>query len=176
MWFFLSSPMITLDTHYFLKLLRGNYKKISKIFYKTNNIKTEEKQQPAYLCLLKDQSIKNTKYDPPNYLLNALGWQIINLLNADTWTCYTWKWRFWKSCLLIPLNLQKTMNADVKPFSKNARPNFLNFAFIYIKWKFQYSHDILTNDDSYSVTACNYVLFKWTCGRQEPLNSAVIES
>ena len=126
MWFFLSSPMITLDTHYLLKLLRGNYKKISKIFYKTNNIKTEEKQQPAYLCLLKDQSIKNTKYDPPNYLMNALGWQIINLLNADTWTCYTWKWRFWKSCLLIPLNLQKTMNADVKPFSKNARTNFLD--------------------------------------------------
>jgi hypothetical protein len=47
MWFFVSSPLVTFDAHYLLKLLTGDYKEILK----NNNIKTEEKQQPASLCL-----------------------------------------------------------------------------------------------------------------------------
>jgi hypothetical protein len=56
MWFFVSSPLVTFDAHYLLKLLIGDYKEILK----NNNIKTEEKQK-------KNSNLHLYAYERPKY-------------------------------------------------------------------------------------------------------------
>ena len=89
------------------------------LFYNTN----KKKNSNLHLYAYERPKYNKDKYDPPNYKMNAFGWQIINLLNADTlWTCYTWQVRFWKSCSqhlisknvndILPLRILEILNTN----------------------------------------------------------------